>query len=62
VQRGRPIADGAIHYRARNAIERGAGWLEERRSRATRFERLAVNDLRIVKLAFIERDLRLLAP
>lgn len=61
VQRDRLITDGAIHCRIRNAIERGAGWLEEGRSLATHFAKLAVNDLQIVKLAFIERDLRLLA-
>lgn len=62
VRRGRPITYNAIHYRARNAIERCAGWLKECRSLATRFEKLAVNYLQIVKLAFIERYLRLLAP
>jgi hypothetical protein len=35
---------------------------KECRSLATRFEKLAVNYLQIVKLAFIERYLRLLAP
>lgn len=59
---GRPITYDAIHYRARTVIERCAGWLKACRSLATRFEKLAVNYLQIVKLAFIERYLRLLAP
>ncbi len=48
-------------YRDRNVIERCVGWLKECRSVATRYEKLAVNYLQLVKLAFIERYLRLLA-
>lgn len=44
------------------AIERCVGWLKECRSVATRFEKKAVNYLQMVKLVFIERYLRLLAP
>ncbi len=47
-------------YRDRNVIERCIGWLKECRSVATRYEKLAVNYLQLVKLAFIERYLRLL--
>lgn len=59
---GRPISYDREHYRARNVVERCVGWLKECRSLATRFEKLAVNYLQMVKLAFIERYLRLLAP
>jgi len=59
---GRPISYDQLHYRRRNVVERCAGWLKECRSVATRFEKLAVNYLQMVKLAFIERYLRLLAP
>jgi transposase len=49
-----------------NVIERrvpfGRGWLKERRSLATRFEKLAVNYMTMLQLAFIQRYLRLLAP
>ena len=47
-------------YRRRNVIERLVGWLEESRRLATRFEKLAVNFLAMVKLAMIQRCLRLL--
>jgi transposase len=59
-RRGRPITYSVAHYRARNVIERCVGWLKECRSVATRFEKLAVNYLQMVKLAFIERYLRVL--
>lgn len=59
---GRPVSYDRQHYRARNVVERCVGWLKECRSLATRFEKLAVNYLQMVKLAFIERYLRLLAP
>ena len=42
-------------------VEQGVGWLEECRAMATRFDELAVNDLATVKLAMIQRYLRLLA-
>lgn len=47
-------------YRRRNVIERLVGWLKESRRLATRFEKLAVNFLAMVKLAMIQRCLRLL--
>jgi transposase len=49
-------------YRRRNAVERLAGWLEERRRLATRFEKLAVHYLAIVKLAMTEQYLQLTLP
>ena len=41
-------------------VERCIGWLKESRALATRFDKLAVNYLATVKLAMIERYLRLL--
>lgn len=60
-KRGRPVSYDATAYRGRNAIERSVGWLKEWRSVATRFDKLAVNYLQTVKLAFLMRYLRLLA-
>jgi transposase len=45
-------------YRRRNVVERCVGWLKENRRLATRFEKLAVNFLAMVKLAMIRRCLR----
>lgn len=47
-------------YRRRNVIERCVGWLKECRRVATRFEKLALNYLAMVKLAMIERCFRAL--
>jgi hypothetical protein len=41
-------------------VESCVGWLEDCRALATRFDRLAVNDLATVKLAMVRRYLRLL--
>jgi transposase len=49
-------------YRRRNTIERAIGWLKEYRRLATRFEKLAVHFLGMVKLAMIQRCLRQLDP
>jgi len=59
---GRPVTYNKAAYRQRNGIERCIGWLKQRRSFATRFEKLAVNYLTMVQLAFIQRYLRILAP
>lgn len=59
---GRPLTYDKAAYRQRNVIERCIGWLKERRSLATRFEKLAVNYMTLVQLAFIQRYLRILAP
>jgi len=47
-------------YRRRNWVERCVGWFKECRRIATRFEKLAVNYLAMLKLAMIERYLRLI--
>lgn len=49
-------------YRRRNVVERCIGWLKGCRRAATRYEKLAVHFLAIVKLAMIQRCLRLLDP
>jgi transposase len=59
-KRGRPIRYDAVAYRGRNVVERCIGWVKEWRSVATRFDKLAVNYLQTVKLAFLMRYLRLL--
>jgi transposase len=58
-QRANPRFDKAI-YRRRNIVERLVGWLKENRRLATRYEKLALNYLALVKLAMIRRCLRLL--
>jgi transposase len=57
---GRPVSYNPAHYRGRNVVERCVGWLKECRALATRYEKLALNYLGLVKLAMIERYLRLL--
>ncbi len=47
-------------YRRRGTVEQCIGWLKECRHLATRFDKLAVNFLAMVHLAFIERYLRIL--
>jgi transposase len=59
---GRPITYDKAAYRQRNVVERCIGWLKGCRSLATRFDKLAVNYLTMVHLAFIQRYLRILAP
>jgi transposase len=58
---GRPVTYNPDHYRGRNVVERCIGWLKEYRSVGTRFEKLALNYCMMVKLAMIDRYLRLLA-
>jgi transposase len=57
---GRPVTYDRQAYRRRSTLEQCAGWLKECRAVATRYEKLALNYLGLVKLAFIERYLRLL--
>jgi transposase len=49
-------------YRRRAVIEQCVGWLKEGRAVGTRFDKLAVNYLATLKLAMIQRYLRMLAP
>jgi transposase len=57
--KGRPLSFDRETYRRRNVIERCVGWLKEFRRLATRYEKLALNFLAMVKLAMIERYLRI---
>ncbi|HEX2531182.1 MAG TPA: IS5 family transposase [Burkholderiaceae bacterium] len=59
-RRGRPPAFDIQQYRRRNVVERCVGWLKEARAIATRFEKLATHYLGSIKLAMIQRHLRLL--
>lgn len=58
-QRTNPRFDRLL-YRRRNVIERCVGWLKENRRLGTRYEKLAVNFLAMVKLAMIRRCFHLL--
>ena len=60
-KRGRPPALDKVAYRRRNVVERCIGWLKICRRVATRSEKLATHFLSMVKLAMIQRCLRLLA-
>jgi transposase len=56
--RGHPLEFDKDAYRRRSVIACCVGWLKECRAVATRFEKLAVNSLEMVKLAIIQRYLR----
>lgn len=58
-QRPHPAFDKGT-YRRRNIVERVVGWLKESRRLGTRYEKLAVNFLAMVKLAMLQRCLRVL--
>jgi transposase len=45
-------------YRKRNVIERCVGWIKEQRRIATRYEKLAVNYLAMLKLGMIRQYLK----
>lgn len=49
-------------YKGRNVVERCIGWLKCCRRIATRYEKLATHFLAMVKLAMIQRCLRILDP
>lgn len=57
--RGRPLNFDKDAYRQRNIIERCIGWLKECRRIGTRFEKLAVNFLAMIKIAIIQRYLKI---
>jgi len=54
---GRPLNFDKEAYRRRSIIEQCIGWLKECRRIGTRFEKLAINFLAMVKLAIIRRYL-----
>lgn len=47
-------------YKRRSIVEQSIGWLKEYRRIGTRFEKLAINFLAMLKLGMIKRMLRLL--
>jgi transposase len=47
-------------YRRRSTVEQCIGWLKECRRLGTRFEKLALNYLAMIHVAFIQRYLRIL--
>lgn len=57
-RRGRPPAFDRGAYRRRNVIERCVGWLKEARRVATRYEKLAVHFLGVLKLAMVRKHLQ----
>ena len=57
---GRPPVFDTIAYRRRSVIENCVGWLKECRRVITRFEKLAVSYLGMLKLAIIDRYFRML--
>lgn len=61
-QQGRPLKFDGEAYRRRNVVERCINWLKECRCLATRYEKLAVNYRAFVKLAMIQRYLRIAEP
>jgi transposase len=46
-------------YKRRSVVEQSIGWLKECRRIATRFEKLAINFLAMVKLAMVKRTLKI---
>jgi len=56
---GRPPDFDKDTYRKRNVIERCVGWLKQARRIATRFEKLAVNFLAMLKVAMLQRYFRI---
>jgi len=58
--RGRPLELDKQAYRQRHVIECCIGWLKECRRIGTRFEKLALHFLAMIKLAIIRRYLRIL--
>ncbi len=61
VRDSRAVAFDREAYRARNIIERLIGWLKECRRVFSRFEKTAKNFGGMIKMAFIQRYLRLTA-
>jgi len=55
----RPVAFDRKAYRERNIIERLIGWLKECRRIFSRFEKTAKNFAGMIRMAFIQRYLRL---
>jgi transposase len=56
----RPVEFDREAYRRRNIVERLIGWLKESRRVFSRFEKTAKNFGGFIKIAFIERYLRII--
>ena len=56
---GRNVAFDSQAYRDRNIIERLIGWLKECRRVFARFEKTAINFGGMIKMAFIQRYLKI---
>lgn len=56
----RPVEFDKEHYRRRNIIERLIGWLKECRAVFARFEKTAINFAGMIKMACIQRYLKIL--
>ncbi len=56
---GRPVEFDCDAYRDRNIVERLIGWLKECRRVFSRYEKTARNFAGMVRMAFIQRYLRL---
>ena len=56
--RGRPLMFDPQAYRRRSIVEQCVGWLKECRRIGTRFEKLAIHFVAMLKLAMIQRYLR----
>jgi len=56
----RPVEFNREQYRQRNIVERLIGWLKECRRILTRFEKRAAKFLGMIKMAFIQRYLRIM--
>lgn len=61
-RQGRPIEFDRAAYRGRSIIEQTIGWLKECRRIGTRFEKLAISFLAMMKLAMIHRTLKYAFP
>jgi transposase len=57
--KGKPPTFDKRAYRRRSIIEQCIGWLKECRRIGTRFEKLAINFLAMLKLGMIQRYLKL---
>lgn len=55
----RPVAFDQAAYRDRNVVERLIGWRKECRRVFSRFEKTAKNFAAMIRLAFIQRYLRM---
>ncbi len=58
----RPVKFGKENYRQRNIVPRLIGWLKECRSVFARCKKAANNFVGMIKVAFIQRYLNILAP